>query len=65
MSHNIAIKTKEEQEAIQHDLLTALWAHKVQKGLMSQPQIIKTIQEYQDPELRQHLMSRFEYYKAL
>ena len=65
MSHNIATKPKEEQDAIQHDLMASLWAYKERRGLMSRPEIIKFIhQEFAEPQLQEHLMSRYEYFKT-
>jgi hypothetical protein len=66
MSHNIAIKPKQEQDAIQYDLLASFWAYKEKRGLMSKPEIFKHIHNvYQEPALQEHLIQRYEYYKAM
>ena len=65
MSHNIATKPKAEQDAIQHDLMASLWAYKEKRGLMSRPEIIKFIhQQFSEPQLQEHLMARYEYFKT-
>jgi hypothetical protein len=66
MVHNIAVKTKQEQEAIQYDLITSFWAYKEKRGLMSKPEIFKYIhQHYAEPAIQDHLIARYEYYKTL
>ena len=65
MSHNIATKSKQEQETIQHDLMSSYWAYKERRGLMSKPEIFKYIhQHFSDPALQDHLIQRYEYYKT-
>lgn len=66
MSHNIAVKPRHEQDAIQHDLLASMWAYKERKGLMSKPDIFKFIhQHYPNPELQEHLIKRYEFFKTM
>lgn len=66
MVHNIAVKSKDEQEAIQYDLITSFWAYKEKRGLMSKPEIFKHIhQEYTDPKIQEHLIARYEHYRSL
>lgn len=66
MVHNIAVKSKEEQELIQYDLISSFWAYKEKRGLMSKPEIFKHIHnEYSDPNVQEHLIARYEYYKTL
>ncbi len=66
MSHNIAALPKNEQDAIQHDLMASFWAYKEKRGLMSRPEIIKFIhQQFSDPALQEHLMARYEYFKSM
>lgn len=66
MSQNIATKTKHEQDIIQYDLLSSLWAYKEKRGIMSKPEIFKHIhQEYSDPALQEYLIQRYEYFKAM
>lgn len=66
MSHNIATKSKQEQDTIQYDLLTSFWAYKEKRGLMSKPEIFKHIHaEYQDPAMQEYLIQRYEYFKAM
>lgn len=66
MSHNIATKPKNEQDAIQHDLMASLWAYKEKRGLMSKPEIFKFIhQHYSEPALQEHIISRYEYFKVM
>lgn len=66
MVHNIAVRTKQEQEEIQYDLMTSYWAYKEKRGLMSKPEIFKYIhQNYTDVGVQEHLISRYEYYKTL
>lgn len=65
MSHNIATKTKQEQDTIQYDLITSFWAHKEKRGLMTKPDIFKTIhQQYSDPALQDYLIQRYEYFRS-
>ena len=66
MSHNIATKSKQEQDTIQYDLLSSLWAYKEKRGLMSKPEIFKYIHnEYTDPAMQEYLIQRYEYFKAM
>jgi len=66
MSHNIATKPKAEQDQIQHDLMASYWAYKERNGLMSKPEIFKYIhQHFTDPALQDHLIQRYEYFKAM
>ena len=66
MKHNIAAKPRSEQDAIQHDLMASFWAYKEKRGLMSKPEIFKFIhQNFHDPKLQDHLISRYEYYKTM
>jgi hypothetical protein len=66
MSHNIAIKSKQEQDAIQYDLMASFWAYKEKKGLMSKPEVFKFIQQnFPNPELQDHLIKRYEDYKMM
>jgi len=66
MSHNIAIKPKHEQDTIQYDLMASFWAYKEKRGLMSKPEIFKYIhQHFHDPALQEHLIQRYEYFKAM
>ena len=66
MIHNIAVKPKAEQDAIQHDLMASFWAYKEKRGTMSKPEIFKLIhQQFADPALQEHLIRRYEYFKAM
>lgn len=66
MSHNIATKSKLEQENIQYDLMASLWAYKERRGLMSKPEIFKFIhQQFTEVSLQEHLIQRYEYYKMM
>ena len=66
MSHNIATKSKQEQDRIQHDLMASYWAYKERNGLMSKPEIFKYIhQHFVDVALQDHLIKRYEYYKTM
>ena len=66
MIHNIAVKPKHEQDAIQHDLMASYWAYKEKRGIMSKPEIFKFIhQQFSDPALHEHLIQRYEYFKAM
>lgn len=66
MSHNIADKTKQEQDRIQYDLLTSFWAYKEKRGLMTKPDIFKMIhQQYPEPAMQDYLIKRYEYFKTM
>ena len=66
MTQNIAKKTKQQQDTIQYDLMTSYWAYKEKRGLMSKPEIFKHIHHhYQDPNLQEYLIQRYEYYKHM
>ena len=65
MSHNIATKSKQEQDTIQYDLMASLWAYKEKRGLMSKPEIFKYIHNhFHDAALQEYLVQRYEYFKA-
>jgi len=66
MSHNIAVMPKQEQDRIQYDLLTSFWAYKEKRGIMTKPDVFKTIhQQYTDPALQDYLIQRYEYFRAM
>jgi hypothetical protein len=65
VSHNIATKSKQEQEAIQYDLMSSYWAYKERRGFMSKPEKFKYIhQHFTDATIQDHLIQRYEYYKT-
>ena len=66
MSHNIATKSKQEQDEIQHDLMASYWAYKERNGLMSKPEIFKYIHQHiSDSALQEHLITRYEYFRTM
>lgn len=66
MKFNIAEKPKQEQDAIQYDLMASFWAYKEKRGLMSKPEIYKYIHNhFQEPTLQEHLIQRYEHYKLM
>lgn len=65
MSHNIATKSKQEQDTIQYDLMASYWAYKEKRGLMSKPEIFKFIHaNFHDAALQEYLVQRYEHFKA-
>ena len=66
MVHNIAVKSKQEQDTIQYDLMASFWAYKEKRGLMSKPDVFKYIhQQFPDPALQDYLIQRYEYFKTM
>jgi len=66
MVHNIAVKSKQEQDTIQYDLMASFWAYKEKRGLMSKPDVFKHIhQQFPDPALQDYLIQRYEYFKTM
>lgn len=59
---NIASLPTEEQRAIQRDKATALWAHKVKTGQVSEGSVIYKINQIDDEARREDIRNRFNRY---